>query len=340
MSSKIEFSFEALEVPVSWNVANELCLFWTKIFGQDFIENQNIFTILSGNEKEFNRDFIFVAKYKDAIVSTVHPTISIFDKRLGGIGEVATSGDFRGKGLAKLLCNMAIDEFKKRGGKLLLLGTNNPAAARLYHSLGWRYIPGSRVMLRVFDGRNTDRFLNAGKRFNNKKIYILRGDARFRLPIIPLILFPFEEIVLDLNTGLFSTRWFVQKSCMGLYPRYEKIDENGAWFVAISKKSVVGIASVKFHDEHCAQVDGFCLPEISEKVIKKLYLKTVDYAIKRGAREIHMVADNLDIKKKKLLLKLGCIPQKERITIESKEGLLDIIAFDFPVAGERDDKTS
>lgn len=333
MVSEKKFSFEVLEIPVGKKTISELCSFWGKIFGQDFLETQNIFSILSGKEKKFNTDSIFVARCKDSIISTVHLTISTFDKKLGGIGEVATVSEFRGKGLAKTLCNMAIDKFEKQGGKYLFLGTNNPTAARLYYSLGWMYISGSRVMLRVSDnGKDSDSFLNDWKKSCHKKIAIVPGDARFRLQIIQLVLFPFDEIVLDLNTGLFSTRWFVQKSCMGLYPRYEKINENGAWFVAVREKLVVGLSSVKLYDEHCAQIDGFCLPGISEKVMRNLYLKAVNYARKNGAREIHMVADSLDTKKKERLLKLGCLPQHEKITIESKEGLLEIIAFKFPLS--------
>ncbi len=312
------------------------CVFLEKIFGQDFVETQNIFFLsFQANEKKFNRDFVFIVRHNNSVVSTAHLTISRFDRKLGGIGEVATAGEFRGRGLAKVLCNMAISEFEKQGGKCLFLGTNNPAAARLYHSLGWKYIPGSRVMVRFSDGnKEIDLFLNGRKKFRNKKTVIFKGDARFRLQIIPLILFPFDEIVLDLNAGLFSTRWFVQKSCMGLYPRYEKIDESGAWFVALSGKNVVGLSSVKLNDDRCAQIDGFCLPETGEKVMKNLYLEAVNFARKNGAGEIHMVADYLDIKKKNLLLEIGCIPQEERITIESREGLLDIITFKFPFHGE------
>ncbi|MCM8817303.1 MAG: GNAT family N-acetyltransferase [Candidatus Omnitrophica bacterium] len=329
---KKEFPVESLEVPVFQKIASELCTFWGNIFGQDFVETQNLFYILAGKERKFNRDFVFIAKHKDSIVSTVHLTISRFDKRIGGIGEVATAAEFRGKGLAKILCNLAISLFEKQGGRYLFLGTNNPAAARLYYSLGWKYVPGSRVMIRSSnDNKDISLFLDGRKKSCNKKINILRGDARFRLQIIPLALFPFDEIVLDINAGLFSTRWFVQKSCMGLYPHYKKIEETGAWFVAISGKNVVGLSSVKLDDNHGAQIDGFCLPEIGEKVMRKLYLKAVDYACKNGANEIHMVADSLDTRKKKLLLKLGCIPQGERIMIESREGLLDIITFRFPL---------
>lgn len=321
------FSFDVLEVPVARERIGELSALWDSIFGKDFTLSQNLLSILTGQEKEFNRDFIFVAKYKNSVVSTAHLTVSIFDKRFGGVGEVATHPDYRGKGLARILCSRVIEEFEKIGGKYLFLGTGNFIAAKLYHSLGWRYILGSKVMLRNSEGESPESFFaEYFCNVKNSKVQVVKGDARFRLQIIPCILFPYDEIVLDLNTELFSTRWFIQNSCMGLYPRYEKIDKNGSWFVALKGKTVAGISSVRFFDGYCAQVDVFCLPEVSKGDMENLFMKSIEYAWEKGIKEISFASDTLNNRKKELFLKIGCIEQKKTIELE-KFFPVDIIVF-------------
>ena len=49
-----------------------------------------------------------------------------------GIGEVATRPEYRGQGIANRLCRQALDEFAEQGGEVVFLGTENPAAARIY----------------------------------------------------------------------------------------------------------------------------------------------------------------------------------------------------------------
>ncbi|MCM8814693.1 MAG: GNAT family N-acetyltransferase [Candidatus Omnitrophica bacterium] len=324
-----DFSFETIRIPAGEQISRRLLDFWGSIFGQDYLANQNTVSILSGKEKKLNRDIVLAAKYKNSIVSTVHLTVSLFDSRIGGIGEVATVTEHREKGLAKILCQKAIKEFEKMGGKWLFLGTSNPVAARMYHSLGWRYITGSRVMFRNSEGQSPEIFFAEYFRYiKNHKIRIVRGDTRFRLQIIPAAVIPYEGPILDLNAGLFSTRWFIQQLCMGLYPRYESIDRDGAWFVALSGKFIAGISSVKFHEDY-AQIDGFCPSEMGEKILLNLFHAAIEHALRNKTREIHMVSDVLDAKKKKFLLKMGCVPVNEKMKIESKEGLIDISVYKF-----------
>ncbi len=323
-------SFEIMEVPVSTQNKKDLLDFWASIFGEGYLSDQNISPVLSGKEKAFNRDFVFIARIGKKIVSTVHLTTSKFDKRIGGIGEVATHQNYRGRGFARILCEMAIDAFEKMDGAWLFLGTSNPAAARLYHSLGWHYITGSRVMFRDSHGKNPEVFFKEYfEHIRKHNVGIVRGDMRFRLQVIPITIIPYDGPVLDLNAGLFSTRWFMQRSCMGLYPRYEKIDDGGAWFVALSGKFIAGIASVKFHEGNIGQIDGFCSSETGEDVLSDLYNTAIRYALKNRVREIHTVSDILDVKKMRFLSKLGCIPTDERIRIESKEAIIDAIVYKF-----------
>lgn len=324
------FSFKKIDIPAERHLIDKLLEFWSGIFGDEHVVNQGLLSILTGKDRNFNRDFLFIAQHGTIIVSTVHLTISKFDKRIGGIGEVATLKQYRGKGIARILCSMAIKTFEDSGGKWLFLGTSNPAAARLYYSFGWHYLTGTKIMLRNSSGNTPEVFFNKYlSSIKTGKISILRGDSRFRLQVIPLVAIPYDEPVLDLNAGLFSTRWYTQRSCMGLYSHYEKLEENGAWFVAVCRKFLVGIVSIVFHDNNIAQIDGFCIPGTGKKVLLNFYKTAIDYAKNNNASEIHMVADDLDENKKQMLLKIGCIPTDERVKIESKEGILDISVYRY-----------
>ncbi len=326
------FTLSGKEVPLPANLVDDLLKMWERIFGEDYLSGQNIRPVLLGKEKRQNRDIVFRACENEKTVATVHLTISRFDKRIGGIGEVATSKEYRGKGLARALCSMAINEFEKSGGKWLFLGTSNPVAARLYNSLGWRFIPGTRVMMMTAQsGTPEDFFHYYTGQINRASIKIVRGSSRFRLQIIPLVIFPCDEIVLDYNTGIFSTRWFVQKSCMGLYPRYEKICDDGAWFVAVSGKFLAGISSVRFFEGNTAQIDGFCISN-NETTLLNLYRRAIKFAFMNNASKIHMIADSADRKKNAFLLRLGCLPSGETIKVESKEGILELFVYDYQSA--------
>jgi GNAT superfamily N-acetyltransferase len=323
-------SFSVNVVPLKKPTVDKLICFWSSIFGEEYLSNQATRAILSGKENSFNKDFVFIAEKSPGIVSTAHLTISGLDRRIGGLGEVATLSEYRGKGLAKLLCCKAISEFERRGGKCLFLGTNNPVAARLYSALGYRYIPGTRVMLRTTQGESPEEFLgtywNCGRK---EKIRIVRGNATFRIQIIPLAIWPYDGIVLDANAGLFSIRWFTQKSCMGLYPKYENLDKEGAWFAAVVNRLLVGISSVRFCANMAARIDGFCHPFFSKHALVSLYRHAICYADKKGAARIYAVRERNDSEKNRFLLKLGFVPTEEKMKIEMENNTIELIVYDY-----------
>jgi hypothetical protein len=88
--------------------------------------------------------------------------------------------------------------------------------------------------------------------------------ASCRIPIIPLIVYPNECLLLDSNAGIMSTRYVIQTSCMGLYPRYVKLieDGHGAWFCASDKQGrLFGLSSVRSDDSGKYNVEGFVHPD-------------------------------------------------------------------------------
>lgn len=89
---------------------------------------------------------------------------------------------------------------------------------------------------------------------------IAAGTVAARVPMIPLIVSAHDWQVLDANVGMFSTRYVVQNSCAGLYPRYEAFGkrEANAWFAAQSPgRRLVGLGTACLGTGGECRVDGF-----------------------------------------------------------------------------------
>ena len=166
---------------------------------------------------------------------------------VGGFGEVATSPDFRRRGIAGELCRDAVDDFREREGQALFLGTGNPDTARIYYRLGWRKLAGANVMANISDDRSPEEFLVDHFRHLGQATVRAASPAD-RVPMIPLLVSPHDWQVLDANAAMFSTRYAVQSSCMGLYRRYSAVAEEGrgAWFSAVAEGGqVVGLSTAR-----------------------------------------------------------------------------------------------
>jgi GNAT superfamily N-acetyltransferase len=264
------------------NLISQLLEIWQNIFQADY---GSFRSVLSGNEYTHNRDILYMAINKGKIISTCHLTMSLSNPDLGGLGEVLTLPSFRGMGLANDLCKLALEDFKSAGGKALFLGTSNPVAAQIYSKLGWQMIPGSDVMVHLTDWHSPGEFF-ASYFKESSKIGTKPGTASERIPIIPLIIYPHSWQVLDANPGIFSTRYVLQHSCMGLYPRYASLrnDRNGEWVAARNDMNqVVGLASLRLDKTKRCQVDGFMHPLYSSGW-KFLINKILSEAIQRGAK--------------------------------------------------------
>ena len=127
--------------------------------------------VLGGRECDTNLDIVYVVKDGSQIVATTHLTISRSDPRIGGLGEVATLATHRGRGLAGALCGRAAEEFDAAGGEGLFLGTDNPAAARIYQRLGWRYLPHTHVMRRAGSVSVIDNYYRTGAGLSVDRMY-------------------------------------------------------------------------------------------------------------------------------------------------------------------------
>ncbi len=244
-------------VPLPERLIPELTAFWEEIFETPYEDFKSIF---AGDETEANKDILYLMRQGQDLAGTSHLTVGKAEPRLGGLGEVATPPAFRRQGIAAALCESALDDFRRQGGEAFFLGTGNPEAARIYYRLGWRKLAGANVMALIVSDNSPETFLVDYFREAEGQTSIIPGTAAQRIPMIPLIVCPHDWQVLDANTGIFSTRYALQSSCMGLYPKYDALvrQQSGAWFgTQTASRHLVGLATARLDESGVCHVDGF-----------------------------------------------------------------------------------
>jgi len=296
-----------LTVPLDIKTADNLSEFWRNIFGSETDPDlpKHVFT---GSESDYNTNLVYLEKENDTIASTCGVTKALKIPDIGGFGEVATDPSFRKKGLATKLCEIAVDDFRNDGGEALFLGTGNPAAARIYHRLGWRKIPGTSVMVNITSGNSPEEYLV--QRFSTsdeEDLAIDTATSAARIPIIPLLVNPHDWHVLDANVGMYSTRYDTQHSCMGLYRRYSyiKMDGRGEWFTASTKDGrIVGISSAKLIDKQIGQIDGFANSR-SQNCWRDLMSAAIEWLCYKGVNTISAKISVEDEEKRSKFREIG-----------------------------------
>lgn len=257
---------------------------------------------LMGAEASVNKDIVWEAWEGDLLVGTIHTTIPRSCPTICGLSAMATHPSVRGKGLGRTLFVKIIEEYESQGVTAAFLGTSNPIAAKLYHSLGFSFLSGSHVMVRYAHGDTVD---FCKERFSpiRKDCCILKDDSAIRIPMIPLVLMGGNTKVLDVNTGLFHRDFVTQRSCMGLYPRYDTLLKNGGHFyAAVDDSGIVGAILSTMPAEFGIRADFFCcdgfegiLPKLMDACNKNMYLQVAE----------------CDTKKQELVEKLGFSPAGE-----------------------------
>ena len=255
--------YETLATPLPEDLAGRLLSMWAAIFELSY---DSFRPILLGDESEWNEDTYYLAWDGEQVVGSSHLTVPKADRRLGGLGEVVTPTHYRGLGIATEVCRRARDSFFEQGGEALFLATDNPVARRVYERLGWQQLVGSKVMGNFSTATGPEAFL---KRYfvTEGPFEAVTGSPRFRIPMIPLALIPQSQFVLDANSGLGSTHHFVQRFCMSLYPRYQRIatQQRGAWFAAVSKEGpLVGLSTAVLDEQLTCWLDGFTHPSFRD----------------------------------------------------------------------------
>ena len=295
-----------VEAPISAAVAGELRAFWDEIFEYSSAHPPDVpHDAYLGSDTEYNRLSVYLERQTGALAGTCAITVPKQHPILGGVGEVATRPELRGAGTATWLCRRAVEEFRAAGGQALFLGTTSPAARRIYHRLGWRKLAGADMMANVSSGDSPEAFLVDYFRAPGQAT-VVPATAAVRVPIIPLLHAPHDWQVLDANAGMYSTRYCVQYSCMGLYRRYLAAVNGGAgdWFCAHTADGrVVGLATVCRAGAAC-QVDGFAHPYFAT-AWPDLMAAAMRPAAAWGSTECRVVVCVEDEEKRSLLKGLG-----------------------------------
>ncbi len=291
-------------IPLEKDLIGKLTKFWMLIFGH---RDEELNYILNGDEINDNTDYVYLKKINYNIAGTSHLTIPNHMNCLGGVGEVATDLNFRKSSIATELCQMAITEFVNQGGDALFLGTGNPDAARVYYRLGWRKLAGANVMAYIASEKSPEEYILKYFETNDTKTQIRQGSPKDRIPIIPLIMLPHDWQILDSNTGIFSTRYATQNSCMSLYPKFANIkrSKQGTWFVLSTQEGkVIGISSISINKFNQCQIDGFTHKNY-QKSWNELIQACLDWASKKNINDYYCVISKEDEEKMSLFKSLG-----------------------------------
>jgi len=251
---------------------------------------------LDGSECGHNLDILYVATEGNTLLGTIHATIPHRCPTLAGLSGMCTAPAARGTGLGRILFTKILEEIDNLGVETAYLGTGNPIAAKLYHSLGFSFLPGSNVMVRYKCGDTVD-FTRRIFGPAPTQVQILPGDPSMRIPLIPLVLHRGSLKVLDRNTGLMSSREMLQRSCMGLYPKYAALP--GFWSAVGEAGTLGAVASIAKNEEMVA--DFFCCDSFTDTVPQLL-----DTCCEHGATCLH-IAD-YDDQKRAIVQALGYRP--------------------------------
>ena len=291
-----------LTPPLEPELADALTAFWEDIFETPF---GHFGEVLRGSELGINNHHLYLVREHAELIATTLLTISGSNPRLAGLGEVATASSHRGRGLAAMLTQHARDTFLDQGGAALFLGTVNPAAARIYHKLGWRKLSAANVMCLAGDGGSPEEFLVDTFRAAGE-VRVAAGTAACRVDMIPLILCPHDDRILDINVGLLSTRYSVQNSCMGLFPRYRSLpDAGGQWFTATTDDGrVVGLATARPAHNNTMRIDGFAHQNFPG-ADRDLFMCCLNWVDAQGGPQCTAEIAHSDTAKRKMCESLG-----------------------------------
>ena len=161
-------------------------------------------------------------------------------------------------------------------------------------------------MLSVLDGRSPEEFMVDYFR-GIGPVEVREPSPADRAPMIPLLVSPHDWQALDFNTGMMSTRYAVQDSCLGLYRRYEALTNGGrgAWFCASDDNGqLAGLSTARLDGVGGCQVDGFARRESLDSW-RALGQRAVDWGVDREASPIWATVSVEDEEKLALFESLG-----------------------------------
>lgn len=284
----------------SSSVPQQVAELWRQVFGE--CEVQYTRGRFCGDELGFHDDVLYAVLKDGEIAACCHIT-SQKNGRIAGLGGVASAPEFRGQGMADKLLDFALQDFDQSGCDTIFLGTGNPAAANLYAKYGFAFLRGTAVMMRTAGGARPMDILRRELSLDGET-GIKSGDASLRLPIIPLACCGCSMLVGDGVAGIFGADHLMQRSCMGLYMRYEGVRRDGGDFLMLrSGTHILGTASFVPVADAPEQVKADLLytaeaAEYAPELLKQLQRSA-------GGRALDIAVSPQDAAKYEMLLSCG-----------------------------------
>ncbi|MBQ7096805.1 MAG: GNAT family N-acetyltransferase [Clostridia bacterium] len=275
---------------------------WNRVFGIDEAESAS--KKLTGYESEYNDMYIYSCWDGNVLLGTTHITMSKLCPSVCGIGCVCSSEEARGRGIGKIIFSAVLEDFDSAGGQAAFLATGNPVAANLYQSFGFQYLPGTKAMCRF---TNTNRVRFEKEFYEKSELTVLKNSPYLRTLMLPLALTTGTAFSLDSNIQLFSSKAITQIYCESLYPKYEKLWEDGGITFSLHNKNgaVCAVASIADY-----RIDVFYHQDYAEES-KKLIEACQVYTQKPYV----LIAKN-DCDKEKLFTEMGYRPCGEEVVME------------------------
>jgi hypothetical protein len=137
--------------------------------------------------------------------------------------------------VATTLVGGACERFDAAGGRLLYLGTMNPAARRIYERLGFRPIdarpenpPGeTSILCRAAPGAAPDEGFAPGRR-----VVARPASWRDMAAVAPLYLWPHPCVLADAAIALPSSRVVAPRRCVRIFwELWKSVEQGGRWSV-------------------------------------------------------------------------------------------------------------
>ena len=291
-----------------------------KIFGieERLLEERQ----LNGSETEFNTDIVYLAYEDNTLLGMIHATIPVKTPYLAGLSAMFTTEAARGKGLGKVLFEKIVNEVSDQGASLTVLGTSNPVAAKLYSKFGFEFATGSNVMVRFSEGNMVD-FAKDYYSEVSGDIKVSIGNPSIRIPIVPLVLQRDFGLILDINTKIFNTDTITERSCMGLFPRYEELRKcGGEYYMAFDEKGTLGaVASVLPQKNGPCRADFFALKSF-ESVVPDMIER-----IENAFGNIYIEIAKTDNVKERILKENGFSPVGDGV-LDSGEFMIKTVKYE------------
>ena len=315
-----------LPLPGDPAIMDAVTALWAAAFGEKEVRDTR--DQFAGAERGVNEDTLYVLLHEGKVASCCHLTRKA-GTGLAGLGGVVTDPAFRGRGFSRKVCTFALQDFDASGGEVVWLGTGNPAAANLYHELGFAFLPGTAVMRRLRKGLTDTQFLNAF--FQGRTGTVTPGSAACRIPMIPLLTSRLGFTVTDRVAGFCGAEKVVEISCMSLYPAYEAVRAAGGdWACLDTGDGRIGaLGSWKPQDDGTALVDG-CWHANHRAAAPNLFRTLIAQAQGAG-HAVRMQISEADDAKAALAAELGAVPgaavswqPRQGILIPMREYLLTI----------------